>query len=198
MVLALAVLTIFLTQSKLSLLAVTAIILFYVYRNSQSKEEFHVKHWKFFIIILISAIVFVSLFLLRADIVQSYKTRIYQYSIQQNISTNTSIGSGIGTYRISYNPNISSKDLWNYEPVHFVPYIVIKEMGIVGLIILLAATSIYIGRVPHGTFQQHYLMYAFLLFILVIDHFAWDIHQGQSILFFGLLLATLDIDKRLN
>jgi hypothetical protein len=184
---------ILLSQSKLALIACIGISFFYLIQSIKKHERFHVKHFLYFVFAVLLVLV-VSLYF-KHDIVQSYLTRIDQVAKQLNVTEITALGSGIGTYRLSYDSHLDGVEWWLYEPIHFVPYIIIEEIGILGTLLALVIVFIFIKNVSRGTLKNHYLILVYLAFVLGSDHYAWDIYQGQFMLAFGLALATLNIDK---
>lgn len=180
--------TIFLAQSKIALILLFFILFLYF---NEKFRLFHVEQLLKFIAIAILVSV-PSLIFLNSDARESFQTRISQFSLQFKFTQKEFfIGSGLGTYRLSYDQ--LAIDWWNYEPVHFIPLIVLKEFGIfisLGMIVYLVALII---RVPRETFRHTYIVGVFILYIVITDHFVWDIYQGTSFVAISFLIIYIDI-----
>lgn len=178
---------ILLSQSKIALILLLLILVWYF---NEKFRLFHVEQLLKFIAIAILVSVS-SLIFLNSDARESFQTRISQFSLQFKFTTKEFfIGSGLGTYRLSYDQ--SAIDWWNYEPTHFIPMIVLKEVGIfisLGIIVYLVALII---RVPRETFRHTYIVWVFILYIVITDHFAWDIYQGTSFVAISCLILYID------
>jgi hypothetical protein len=180
--------TIILTQSKLIILFLIFMIIF-IMKNILI-SMFHVKHVKIFSIFL--GLVLICAYISSRDVSISTTTRLSQANIQVGNSTPTLFGSGIGTYRISYDSVIT--EWWNYEPIHFVPYIIFNELGILPTFIFIMMIWNYLQKVPRETWIKIQIPVLFLIYIVSIDHYVWDIYQGS---FIGALLIWIihTIDK---
>lgn len=186
MILSISGITILLSQSKIALLFFLVTLVWYFNKKS---TLFHVEQTS----VLIST-VFISiivLIFLNNDARQSFQTRINQFSLQSEITVKEFfIGSGIGTYRLNYDK--VAIDWWYYEPVHFIPIIMFKELGIFiflgGVIYLITAIS-YVLR---GTIDRVGILIAFIAYGFTTDHFAWDIYQGTTIIVISFLMLYID------
>lgn len=181
-----AITTVLLSQSKLATFSL--LVIAYLYMSSNI-PRFHVKH----LIILAGAIIIAgTLYIyMSGDALVSLNDRVDQMSNQYEYSKFSLLGSGIGTYRLVYDTMIT--DWWKYEPIHFAPYIVISEIGI----LLSVLITIYLARafmiVPRETIAENCFIVLFILYILFTDHYAWDIYQGQYIFIMSLwLYHTID------
>lgn len=184
-------LTILISQSKISIILFFIIILNFI---NEKIHLFHVKHLVYALLLfMVSAISF--LILINDDSKQSLVTRIDQAILQSSFTKKEFlVGSGIGTYRISYDK--LSSDWWNYEPIHFVPAIFFKETGIFISIIFLIIFLNTINNVPRGNIDHLAIFLIFALTIISVDHFAWDIYQGTAVILISTL--ALYIDKNTN
>ncbi|QQR78489.1 MAG: hypothetical protein IPJ68_05440 [Candidatus Moraniibacteriota bacterium] len=167
--------SILLTQSKLMIIFLMLMILFMYKKKLISM--FHVKHVIVTTVLLASIVAFTLLSYI--DISVSTKTRLSQAISQVGNYAPTLFGSGIGTYRLSYDN--MPLEWWNYEPIHFVPFIVLSELGILPTILLLMILRKYFRKVPRETWNNIQIPTIFLILILSIDHYAWDIYQGSFI-----------------
>lgn len=183
--------TILLSQSKVGILTFFTILFL-----SCSSKLFHVKQkLVFFILILILSIVIA--FIYRNDIQKSVETRLNQFQQQSNkdFDINIITGSGLGTYRYSYEGISITHEWWLLEPVHNVPYIVYRESGLVGLMILLVLIAHFVKKVSRETLLR-VLIPLFAVFVLLnTDHYLWDIQQGTSIFLLLLISIIISIDK---
>lgn len=171
--------TILLSQSKLAILFFGIIVFWYF---NEKFNLFHVKQLIGLVILLFFTAAFIILWF-SSDAKQSFETRINQYNNQSTMSVKGFlIGSGIGTYRLSYDALVL--DWWNYEPVHFVPMIVFKELGFFISLGIFICFFRYISHVPRETWYKMFLPVALILYMSITDHFVWDIYQGS-------LLATI-------
>lgn len=179
--------TIALSQSKIALILFFLLLLWYL---NEKFKLFHVKQLlKCIAIVILVGIT--SLVILNHDAGESFQTRMNQFSLQSKATPKEFlIGSGLGTYRLSYDE--PANNWWIYEPVHFVPFIVFKELGIFIAAGLLAYLIILIVRVPRETFNRTAIVGAFILYIAITDHFPWDIYQGSSFVAISVLILYID------
>lgn len=172
-----------------------AFLFLIIFLGKRIKYLFHVKQ----ILIVIVGVITVSLVILyQSDIKQSYSTRIDQFSYQSNFSQATFLGSGLGTYRYSYDSISSPKEWWILEPVHSSVYIIYRELGVIpaGLLFLLAVYFLKLLLiVPRETKNSLFIILTFLITYLMTDHFFWDIQQGMYFFLIALLLMYYYIDN---
>lgn len=182
-----SLLLLILTQSKISIFLSILVLIWFL---NEKYKLFHVKHFTF--VILISVISIIQLIYLNHDAKSSFQTRIDQFSLQSVFTVKDFvIGSGIGTYRISYDE--PAVEWWNYEPVHFVPMILLKELG-APLLSIIVTIWILNFSVPRGTLNDPSLtpVLIFMAGIIATDHYTWDIYQGTSVFVTVLLLLCID------
>lgn len=183
--------TVLLSQSKVVLILLLLLLVWYF------NEKFRLFHVEQLIksIVIVILISIPSLALLNGDAKESFQTRVSQFSMQSVITPKEFlIGSGLGTYRLSYDQPML--DWWNYEPVHFVPMIILKELGFFICLGIVVCLSILIICVPRGTYTRIGVVGVFILYVALTDHYSWDIYQGTS--FIALPLLLLYIDKNNN
>jgi O-antigen ligase len=149
-----------------------------------------VKHWKKVVLGLIFLLPVISVF--NQDIKTSLTTRFQQFELQKDFIKPSLFGYGIGTYRLTY--DVSVEEWWNKEPIHFVPIIVLSEFGVVLFLLVIVSIFKYILNVPRETLPKLTPPALFVLFMISVDHYAWDIYQGQIFLVFTAWLIT-NIDK---
>lgn len=180
--------TILLSGSKTG---ITLFIMLVLWLANKKFEMFHVEQM-IKIISFTGIILFIGFISISNDAKQSFQTRINQFYVQNKDSTVKEFlfGSGIGTYRLSYDE--PSREWWNYEPIHFVPFILLKELGVF-ISVIIALFILHIKTyVPHGTKSVIFPIVVFVGMILFVDHFAWDIYQGTAVLIIPISLMLLD------
>ncbi|MFZ1626707.1 MAG: hypothetical protein WAT81_02790 [Candidatus Moraniibacteriota bacterium] len=180
--------TVLLTQSKVSMVFVFVYGIYFITKKYQFKKMFHVEY-----MVLISLMLVLLYSTFQIDINNSVKTRIEQYKFQE-VGKNLSLfGSGLGTYRLTY--DTVDKQWWNFEPVHFVPVLFLKELGVLLTLFTLICIIMKYKDVPRGTIKSHFLSIVFLTYILSTDHYAWDIYQGMF-LCIVTIAQIIHIDKK--
>lgn len=188
LILTMSISTVVLTQSKIALIFIFLILIWYL---NEKFKLFHVKQ----LVKLAIIVIFVGIsgfFFLNSDAEQSFYTRIDQFNLQSKITLKEFfIGSGIGTYRLSYD-RAAAEEWWNYEPVHFVPMIVFKELGVFLFIGIVISIRRLIVSVPRETLDRLSIVIAFILFVVTTDHFSWDIYQGTAVLSIAIVLLYID------
>ena len=182
-----AILVVLVSQSKLAFIFLVFCVFIFFTRNI---KLFHVKHWKKVVLGLIFLLPVISVF--NQDIKTSLTTRFQQFELQKDFIKPSLFGYGIGTYRLTY--DVSVEEWWNKEPIHFVPIIVLSEFGVVLFLLVIVSIFKYILNVPRETLPKLTPPALFVLFMISVDHYAWDIYQGQIFLVFTAWLIT-NIDK---
>jgi hypothetical protein len=182
-----AILVVLVSQSKLAFIFLLFCLFIF---GTRYFKLFHVKHWKKLATGLIFLLPVIVVF--NQDIKTSFITRFHQFELQKNFIKPSLFGYGLGTYRLTY--DVSVEDWWNKEPIHFVPIIALSELGIVLAFLIVVSISRYILNVPRETLPKLTIPILFVLFIISVDHYAWDIYQGQIFLVFTAWLI-LSIDK---
>lgn len=180
------ILCIFLSQSKILifLLIFSYGIFFY------KKSMFHMKQKTFLIgNLMLFVLILLNFGLFFSDISKSFYTRFDQFKYQINYNKISFFGSGIGTYRINYDQLVIP--FWFLEPIHNVLIIYFYEMGIIGSLLLLLTTYWYVSRGTKHFCRIDFLITIFILFMLIFDHYAWDIFQGQYLIASSILLKEL-------
>ncbi|MFZ1654401.1 MAG: hypothetical protein WBO92_04120 [Candidatus Moraniibacteriota bacterium] len=175
-----------LTQSKLFILFLLCMLLII---SSKATQMFHVKH--LFRILILILVTFSIYFVFHRDLLTTASTRVNQAEIQIQQYRSQLFGTGIGTYRLSY--DTLQVNWWNMEPIHFVPYIVLSELGLGFSIFLIYCAYKYIKNVPRETWGIIQYFTVFLSFMLGVDHYTWDIYQGTFLLATTIwMILTLD------
>lgn len=176
--------------------AKTAIFLFCLfYLLSKLKNLFHVKR---IMIVILPILIIVLLTIYLSDIKKSLSTRVEQFKYQSQVSQSTLIGSGIGTYRMSYETETLPQEWWILEPVHNSLYILYKEIGILPIMGIIFLVLYLLVLVSRGTNMNSIFLIIFLFTYLNTDHFLWDINQGLYIMLLSILTTYYIIDKNIK
>lgn len=176
--------------------AKTAMFLFGLfYLVSKLKNLFHVKR---ILMVMASILILVLLTVYSSDIKKSFSTRLEQFRYQSQISQSTLIGSGLGTYRLSYERESSPVEWWLLEPVHNSLYILYREVGILPIAMLSFYILFLLIYVSRGTSTESMLLVVFIFVYLNTDHFFWDINQGIYLMLLSILATYYTIDKNIN
>jgi hypothetical protein len=178
-------------------------------------KMFHVEHFKRKLILVIG--IFILFFLiLKPDTYSLLFKSLRERSFYLNVSRGTFLSNplfGIGAGQFVLNiRNIVNIQSWQYQPVHNVFLLMLNEFGIIILFLFvyfLWKTFFQDKIVPRGTILQEQtnnvqhtriinvyfkaILLSFI-FIMLFDHYFWDIHQGQ--LMFWLLLGIIASSNR--
>ena len=126
---------------------------------------------------------------------------------------NPLIGIGAGQFIPDMIKNYSFES-WQYQPVHNVFLLIINEFGIIGLalFVFFIYKILYFNKiVPRGTIHVmngakvngNVIVYfkallIVFLFVMLFDHYLWDIQQGQIIFWLTLGLLVSFAEKEIN
>jgi hypothetical protein len=185
-----SVCVVILTQSKICIVLTILYLTSLYFKKYKQWKVFHVEQ---FLKILVTLLVLIGIYsLFYFDIRTSIQSRLDQFRFQMNGTELSLYGSGLGTYRLSY--DAINQNQWLYEPVHFVPLIVTKEWGVLLVIVFLCLMIYFLKNVPHGTLKEVPESFIFIIILVSIDHYSWDIYQGMFILVMTLSSMYI-IDK---
>lgn len=185
---ALCMMVIILSQSKIFIFSA---FLYFIYTYFyKSIKKFHMEHLVFFSLIFFIGVSICLIF--SVDVKTSFNGRVDQYQFQLDKTNISLFGSGIGTYRLTYDS--SEKEKWIYEPVHFTPLIIFSEIGLTSILFLAYLTVIF-NNVPRETFQKISGLILFIILIFATDHYGWDIYQGMFMIVIAASLISIYIDK---
>lgn len=187
-------------------------------KDLRIKKLFHVEQLRISIPALL--ILLVSLFLILKPnfnffFIQSLNERTLYLNVSRGtILENPILGIGIGQFVIRMQ-NFSSTILqnWQYQPVHNVFLLIWSELGLIGLALFIWLLKIMFhvehfpySFVPRGIMEKDrksvriVLIYfkgilLGLLFIMIFDHYLWDIQQGEIILWIilGLIAGIINV-----
>ncbi|MCX6763973.1 MAG: O-antigen ligase family protein, partial [Candidatus Moranbacteria bacterium] len=161
-------------------------------------------------------LVILSLFLIVRNIYPEMSSNIAksinERSLYLNVSRGTIVqnpilGLGMGQFVINMQKYAIIKlENWQFQPVHNVFLLVWSELGIIGLILFMLMLwklfhYVKFNFVPHetklnhvtGTEQFRLIAKGILLgfiFIMIFDHYFWDIQQGQIMLWMIMAFTT--------
>ncbi len=102
-------------------------------------------------------------------------------------------GHGVGAYTIAaYEAHTCTG--WDCQPIHNVPMLIIGELGVVGLIVVLA-WSTSIDRINFARFPNRDALVAFamgnvVLVVLFFDHYLWSSWSGLALIAFVMALTV--------
>ena len=197
-VLCLELLALFLTFSKSAIIGL-GLALLYLFFINVPRGTFMVhlkKQAKWLLLGILLAVTF--LFVIRVNLniffTQSFEERgIYQNVSRGTILSNPILGTGIGQFVISMQEHSKQVlEFWQFQPVHNVFLLIWSELGIVGLFLFFLFLFKLLWNkknVPRETFSNNVYFKAILLglmFIMLFDHYLWDIQQGQILLWMTL------------
>lgn len=99
-------------------------------------------------------------------------------------------GAGIGNYTDAvYNEVDSSKEPWEYQPVHNSFLLILTEIGVFGLLVF-TVFLYYLMRIIRQKKSPFALAIMISIIVLLLfDHYLWSLHAGTFILWTGLGLA---------
>ncbi len=200
-------LALFLTFSKSAWIGLSISILYLCYQNDKSvslieeygmffkkrvKKLFHVEHFKQ--ITLVVGIIILLIIAIKPNfysiIGKSIEDRMFYLNVSRGtFMKNPFLGIGSGQFVLNLE-NIKNIQDWQFQPVHNVFLIILNELGILGLVLFIFFIWEIMKNVPRGTFYN-YLKGIFLgfLFVMLFDHYFWDIQQGQVM--FWLILGMI-------
>ena len=203
------ILALLLTFSK-SAIAGLFLGLAYLYYKNVPRGTFLLRIGKYLKkIILIASITVLLLLLTKFDsrtfLFRSLDERgLYLKCSTWNISDNPIMGVGAGQFVLNMQNYCGQVlEFWQFQPVHNVFLLIWSELGLVGLLLFIyfLYKILWSKIVPRGTISigaYFKAIFVGFLFIMLFDHYLWDIQQGQIMLWIvlGLIVATDNtIDK---
>jgi hypothetical protein len=121
------------------------------------------------------------------------RVALYERFVPFMLVTNPWFGHGIGSYALSYADFDPGHDVYTYQPIHNVALLMLAEIGILGVLAMIAWTgSAY--RINLSRFPKKDALYAFgmasvVLIISFYDHYLWSSWVGLSLI--ALVLAMM-------
>lgn len=115
----------------------------------------------------------------------SWQERIEQNVISKSMLAAHPLGVGVSNFTLEMENFASRKMMpWEFQPVHNTYFLVMNEVGIQGLLIMLAAIILYFWKYWKG---QYMLPLMALILVAPLDHYLWDSFVGVMII--GLVVA---------
>ena len=121
----------------------------------------------------------------------SWQERINQNLISRSIVVAQPLGVGVSNFTLEME-NFASEKLmpWEFQPVHNTYFLVMNEVGIQGLLILLAAMVLFFWKYWKG---QYMLPLMSLILIAPFDHYLWDSFAGMILI--AIVLASFRMEQ---
>ncbi|MFA5945665.1 MAG: O-antigen ligase family protein [Patescibacteria group bacterium] len=104
------------------------------------------------------------------------------------------IGHGFGGYVFDLASEYPNRSVWDYQPIHSVPLLILEEVGLLGAIAAIYwASSIdkmNFARFPNRDAVSAFAMGNVVLVILFFDHYLWSSYAGLCLLAFVMALTV--------
>ncbi|MFA6130922.1 MAG: O-antigen ligase family protein [Patescibacteria group bacterium] len=109
---------------------------------------------------------------------QSSSQRIDQYHDWPTVIQDSwLVGSGMGSYPLALHVSFPSQDVWSYQPIHNVFFLVISDIGIFGFCCLILGLFLLKSK----DFLREPIVFVFLP-LLLFDHYLWSFWSGFALL----------------
>jgi hypothetical protein len=190
-------LALLLTFSKSAIVGL-AISLFYIYIVPHGTSLSNIKQGRNLKIVLLTfSIVILIIYLLwpilGSILYNSLQQRMLYLDVSRGtIMDNPLIGVGVGQFVLDMSRYAKNLESWQFQPVHNVFLLIWSELGIVGLFLFIywLYKSILQNKYYYlsSTVALHYFKATLLgfIFIMLFDHYFWDIQQGSVLLWITL------------
>ncbi len=131
----------------------------------------------------------------------SVQDRLRQYTVYPGlVKQDFVLGAGIGAYTVALSELKPSLPVWEYQPIHNVPLLVVGEIGLLGGIALLFWASA-VDRCNYAAIRKGSLgavggimLGSIPLVIIFFDHYLWSNWAGLALLMF-LMAMTLRLSE---
>lgn len=100
-------------------------------------------------------------------------------------------GVGVGNYSFALSSLQPGLPAYHYQPVHNVFVLIVIEVGLVGIVLLLAYLWQQRQRVKINELTLPLLV--IIAVLAMFDHYLWSLHAGLSILFLVLMLIYTEV-----
>lgn len=134
----------------------------------------------------------------KENLIKSVSDRLMYINVSRGtIENNLWLGIGLGQSIIEIKED-SNLENWQFQPVHNVYLLVFQEIGLIGIIVLvcLIILKLKMFHVEHfqkrGNPDYFKALLISYLWIMVVDHYLWDIQQGQFMFVLALAIWTAD------
>lgn len=103
------------------------------------------------------------------------------------------IGNGPRNYAFALAQEHPQKSVWDYQPIHNVPLLILSEIGLLGLLMVCAWSSsidkINFSRFPKREAVAAFAMGNVVLVILFFDHYIWSFWSGLALIAYIMALT---------
>lgn len=110
------------------------------------------------------------------------------------VDGNWLLGHGLGTYVFEVAETKPSLEVWEYQPVHNVPLLIVGELGLLGALIVFAWSStidkMNFARFPNRDALMAFAMGNVVLVILFFDHWIWSQWGGLALIALVMALTV--------
>lgn len=104
------------------------------------------------------------------------------------------LGLGPGTYPWAVAKVFPGREWWEYQPIHNVPFLIIGEIGILGLFCVMLWSSsidrINFRRFPNRDAVTAFMMGNIVLVIIFLDHYIWSSWPGLALIAFVMAMTV--------
>lgn len=126
---------------------------------------------------------------------RSVTERLEQYQEYPDIlGTRWLTGFGLGNYTAAIERFDPNREWWEYQPIHNVPFLVLAELGLLGLLAVMAWAgandAINFRRFPNIDAVVAFMMGNVILVILFLDHYIWTSWSGIVLAVFMMALTA--------
>lgn len=103
------------------------------------------------------------------------------------------LGNGPRNYVFALANEHPGREVWDYQPIHNVPFLILAELGILGVLIVFSWSS-SIDRINFLRFPNRDALYAFamgnvILVTLFFDHYIWSSWAGLALVAYVMALT---------
>lgn len=104
------------------------------------------------------------------------------------------IGSGPRSYVFTLATIHPDRGVWEYQPIHNVPLLIVAEIGLLGLL-LIVAWAASLDKINFARFPNREAAYAFgmgnvLLVVMFFDHYLWSSWAGLALVAYVMALTA--------
>lgn len=149
-----------------------------------------------FSVVILMGSIFGVLVLNRASLDQSsIVERAEQYQEWPRVvSDSIALGAGLGNYTYAVEVFDQTREWWQYQPVHNVPLLIFGELGILGLVLVIAwagaIDKLNFQRLPKRAPIVALMMGCALLVVASLDHYLWTQWAGLALVVYVMALTA--------
>lgn len=124
------------------------------------------------------------------------RVALYEEYVPFFAATNPVVGHGMGSYVLSFSDFKPGKDVFEYQPIHNVPLLILAELGFLGLLLIFAwiasIDAVNFSRFPKRDALAAFGMGNVIVMISFFDHYLWSSWAGLSLVaFVGAMMMRL-------